>query len=96
MNANSIFMIQMSVVELEQMLRKAVDDALDVKLEPLRRQFEDRIIGVQEVCKTLGVTRMTLYNLEKRGELFPIRIGSKVKYKESAVMAYLAEKETKY
>lgn len=93
MKAEPVLMIQMPVTELQRMIQEAVNSALDVKFEPLRRQFEDRLIGVKEVCEKLGVTRQTLVNLEKREELIPLRIGSKVRYKESAVTAYLAEKE---
>ena len=93
MKAEHILMTSMPVSELERMLEKLIDARLDVKFEPLRRQFEDRLIGVKEVCEKLGVTRQTLVNLEKREELIPLRIGSKVRYKESAVTAYLAKKE---
>lgn len=91
MKAEPVLMIQMPVTELQRMIQEAVNSALDVKFEPLRRQFEDRLIGVKEVCEKLGVTRQTLYNI--KDELPPIKIGSKVRYKESAVTAYLAEKE---
>lgn len=91
MKAEHILMTSMPVSELERMLEKLIDARLDVKFEPLRRQFEDRLIGVKEVCEKLGVTRQTLYNI--KDELPPIKIGSKVRYKESAVTAYLAEKE---
>lgn len=91
MKAEPVLMIQMPVTELQRMIQEAVNSALDAKFEPLRRQFEDRLIGVKEVCEKLGVTRQTLYNI--KDELPPIKIGSKVRYKESAVTAYLAEKE---
>lgn len=93
MKAEPVLMIQMPISELERMLREAVKSEIKAEFEPLRRQFEDRLIGVKEVCEKLGVTRQTLVNLEKREELIPLRIGSKVRYKESAVTAYLAEKE---
>lgn len=93
MKAEPVLMIQMPINELERMIREAIDASLDIRFEPLRRQFEERLLDVNEVCDILSVTRMTLHNLEKRKELMPVRIGSKVRYKESVLTAYLTEKK---
>ena len=67
--AEHVLMVSMPVSELKQMINDAVDTALDRKFEPLRKQFEDRLITANETAEKLGVTRMTLHNLEKREEL---------------------------
>lgn len=90
--AEHVLMVSMPVTELKQMINDAVNSALDLKFEPLRRQFEDRLIDVKETGKKLGVTRQTLVNLEKRGELVPIRVGSSVRYRESDITRYLNSK----
>lgn len=90
--AEHVLMVSMPVSELKQMINDAVDTALDRKFEPLRKQFEDRLITANETAEKLGVTRMTLHNLEKREELIPIRIGGKVQYRESDITIYLRKK----
>lgn len=90
--AEHVLMVSMPVSELKQMIAEAVDKALDTKFEPLRKQFEDRLISADETAEKLGVTRMTLYNLEKRGELMPVRVGSKVQYRESDITIFLRNK----
>lgn len=87
--AESVLMVTMTVTELQLMIKNAVNEAMSKEFAPLRRQFEDRLIDVKEAAAKLEVTRMTLYNLEKRGELIPLRIGSKVKYRESDITVYL-------
>lgn len=90
--AEQILMVTMPISELKQMINDAVNTALDRKFEPLRKQFEDRLITANEAAEKLGVTRMTLHNLEKREELMPIRIGGSVKYRESDITVYLRNK----
>lgn len=90
--AEHVLMVSMPVSELKQMINDAIDTALDRKFEPLRKQFEDRLITADEAAQKLGVTRMTLYNLEKRKDLIPVRIGGKVQYRESDLTIYLRNK----
>lgn len=90
--AEHVLMVSMPITELKQMITDAVDKALDTKFEPLRKQFEDRLITTNEAAEKLGVTRMTLHNLEKRGELIPVRVGGKVQYRESDITVYLRNK----
>lgn len=90
--AEQILITSISIAELRQMIKEAVDTSLDVRFEPLRKQFEDRLMTANETAEKLGVTRMTLHNLEKRGELMPVRIGCKVQYRESDITIYLRNK----
>lgn len=90
--AEQILMVTMTVSEFRQIINDAVDTALDRKFEPLRKQFEDRLITAKEAAEKLRVTRMTLHNLEKREELMPVRIGGKVQYRESDITIYLRNK----
>ena len=64
--AEPLLMIQMPVTELQRLIREAVKAEIKEEFEPLRKQFEDRFMGINEVCEKLGVTRMTLHNLEKK------------------------------
>lgn len=82
----------MPVEELGRLIELKLDEVLDKRFSPLRRQFEDRLITLKEASQKLGVTDRTMSNLEKRGELMPTRIGAKVMYRESDITQYLNRK----
>ncbi|PXV61210.1 helix-turn-helix protein [Dysgonomonas alginatilytica] len=90
--AEAVLMVTMTVSELQSMIKSAVNEVIQKEFAPLRKQFEDRLITADETATKLQVTRVTLYNLEKRGHLLPIRVGSKVMYSESAITVYLMSK----
>lgn len=89
METKAVLMITMPVEELGNLIERRLDEVLDRRFSPLRRQFEDRLISLKEAAQKLGVTDRTMNNLEKRGELAPTRIGAKVMYKESDITQYL-------
>ena len=89
---NATLMISMPVTEFKKMLNESVREVLKDEFSPLRRQFEDRLIPLHEAQKKIGVSRTTMFHLEKRGELIPTRIGAKVMYRESAITQYLSKK----
>ncbi|MDA0195917.1 MAG: helix-turn-helix domain-containing protein [Bacteroidetes bacterium] len=43
----------------------------------------------KRTCELLGVSHVTLWKLDKKDELKPIRIGSKVLYRDADIQAYL-------
>lgn len=71
--------------KVKDILKEVISD----ELSDVRRQFEDRLIPLKEASEKLGVTDRTMNNLEKRGELVPTRIGTKVMYRESDITQYL-------
>lgn len=92
MDTKAVLMISMPIEELSNLIERKLDEVLDKRFSPLRRQFEDRLISLKDAALKLGVTERTMNNLEKRGELIPSRIGSKVMYKESDITQYLNRK----
>lgn len=90
--AEHVLMISMPVTELKQMINDAVNTALDLKFEPLRRQFEDRLIDRADAAKALGVTLATLHNWNKNATLPHVKIGGCVKYRESDITNFLRSK----
>jgi len=46
-----------------------------------------KLIDTTEACNMLGVSRITIHNYKKKGLLKPIKLGNKVKYLESEVLA---------
>lgn len=85
-------MIGIPLSEYKEMMREVVREVVQEETKPLRRQFEDRLITRDEAAKKLNVTLHTLWNLEKRGELIPNRIGKKVLYRETVLTQYLNRK----
>lgn len=85
-------MIGIPLSEYKEMMREVVREVVQEETKPLRRQFEDRLITRDEAAKKLNVTLHTLWNLEKRGELIPNRIGKKVLYRETVLAQYLNRK----
>lgn len=83
-------MITMSVDDLQSMIQSAVQLAIKEEFAPLRRQFEERLISIEEAAKILNVTKQTLYNWEKAEKLQPVRLSDrKVMYRESDITQYL-------
>ena len=52
--AEHVLMVSMPITELKQMITDAVDKALDTKFEPLRKQFEDRLITTNEAAECMS------------------------------------------
>ncbi len=92
METKAVLMISMPVEELGNLIERRLDEVLNRRFSPLRKQFEERLITLKEASQKLGVTDRTMSNLEKRGELMPTRIGAKVMYRESDITQYLNRK----
>jgi excisionase family DNA binding protein len=90
--AESVIMVTMTIPELQNMIRSAVNEAVQKEFAPLRRQFEDRLIDRKEAAQVLGVTLSTLHNWHNNGTLSHVKIGGSVKYRESDITAYLSRK----
>lgn len=90
--AEQILMVTMTVSEFRQIINDAVNTALDRKFEPLRRQFEDRLIDRTDAAKALGVTLATLHNWNRNGTLLHVKIGGSVKYRESDITTFIRNK----
>lgn len=93
MDTRATLTITMSVEELGNLIERRLDEVLNRRFTPLRRQFEDRLIPMSEAAKKLGVSVRTLSNLEQRKELIPSRIGKRVMYSESSITQYLNRNE---
>lgn len=75
----------MSYPEFEKALEDIVDKVLDRRFEPLKKKYEEKLVTRDEVLKVLKISAPTLWRMEQRGDLIPVRIGRKVMYKESEI-----------
>lgn len=86
-------MISMPLKDFTELVKKVVSEEVSEQFKDVKKQFQERLIHRSEVAETLGVTPQTLWNLEKRGTLIPVRIGSKIMYRESDVTQYINRKQ---
>lgn len=66
--------------DLKEFMHEVLEEAGFTK-----QKEEDVLLTPNEVSKTLGVDKTTLWRWEKNKQLMPIRIGCKVRYKSSEV-----------
>jgi hypothetical protein len=77
--------------ELHRIVSTAVAEALAAQTPPpaLPSPDADHMLTREEVCRMLHLSRVTLRNLELRGELIPKRIARRVLYRKADVLAAL-------
>ena len=70
-----------SAADLERILRDLVNDLISEREEVKKETY----ISANQVSNLLGVSKSTLWRWEKENYLVPVRIGNKLRYKESEV-----------
>lgn len=78
-------MVSMSCSEFEQMLEKIVDKVLEQRFEPLKKKYEEKLITREEVIKLLRISPPTLWRMQNRGDLNPVKVGRRIMFRESEV-----------
>lgn len=74
-------MYMVSAADLERILRDLVNDLISEREEVKKETY----ISANQVSNLLGVSKSTLWRWEKENYLVPVRIGNKLRYKESEV-----------
>lgn len=70
-----------SAADLERILRNFVNDLISEREEVKKETY----ISANQVSNLLGVSKSTLWRWEKENYLVPVRVGNKLRYKESEV-----------
>ena len=65
----------------EELISRAVNEVATA----MQGNKEDCLLSKEETKKRLGVCDATLWHWDKKGYLKPVKVGSKVKYRESDV-----------
>ena len=68
-----------SAADLERILRNLVNDLISEREEVKKETY----ISANQVSNLLGVSKSTLWRWEKENYLVPVRVGNKLRYKES-------------
>lgn len=74
-------MYMISAADLERILRNFVNDLISEREEVKKETY----ISANQVSNLLGVSKSTLWRWEKENYLVPVRVGNKLRYKESEV-----------
>ena len=87
--------VQLNVEQLSGLIKKAVEEVLnerETEKKKIRKQLkkETKLMSREEVEKFLGVSDTTLHNWNKSGELPAQKIGRRVYYNKSDIMAKLS------
>ena len=53
----------------------------------------DRLLTAEEVASRLNMHLFTIYRLSNRGELLPIRIGRQLRFSESEIETFIAQRK---
>ena len=72
--------------EVTHEVKKQLEDSIE-------KQHSEVLLEINQVAEILGVTRMTLYNWDKKGYLKVIEIGGKRRYKMSDIQQLINQNE---
>lgn len=92
-----IQVFQLSVEDLSTMIRQSVASELQKVsnfISPTPKDESDKILTREEVCKLLKVSTTTLFNWNNDKVLVNHKIGRRVYYKKSDVLAILSPLKT--
>lgn len=81
-----------SETELREMVQKQVEEA--IKSTSLPPQNPDELLTRNDVKDLLGISLVTLHDWTKRGIIPTLRIGTRIRFKKSDVMAALNQVES--
>lgn len=85
METKSICLLPISIEELENTIRKIINDSLQENLMISPSKTDGDFLTRKETAQILRVTLPTLYDWTKRGYLQSYRMGSRIRYKRSEV-----------
>jgi excisionase family DNA binding protein len=77
--------------ELESLITKAVNSAIENKLQHLTPPKENEYLTSRETAKLLGIALSTLHEYKLAGKIVAYRIGSRVRYKRSDIESALKQ-----
>lgn len=93
---NNLLVLQMNETQLKGLIMECLDYCNLNKPEPQKASIEtDELLTTAEVCTLLKVTRGALHSYKTKGLIPAHRLGAKVRFKKSEVIAALHAIKTK-
>ena len=82
---NANIKLEITSEDLRNFSEELISRAVNEVATAMQDNKEDCLLGKEETKKRLGVCDATLWHWDKKGYLKPVKVGSKVKYRESDV-----------
>jgi len=91
--SKTILLHEISLVDLQEMIRLAVREELDAFLLELKTQKDDAdvLLSRAEACELLKVSLTTLWNWTKSNKVVAYSIGNRIFYKRKELLESLTK-----
>lgn len=90
---NSILQLEKTnAIDFENKILIGVKNLLNVFATSLSNQDDDKLLSRQETAKMLSISLVTLWDWTRKDLIPAYRIGNKIRYKKSEVLAALQQK----
>jgi excisionase family DNA binding protein len=86
---SAIMLQNLSPMELEELIRKAVSEQLEEFRRSLSTEKPDELLTREEACLLLKISLTSLWNWTKKGKIMAYGIGNRVYYKRAELMESL-------
>jgi hypothetical protein len=86
---SAIMLHNFSPMDLEELIRKVVNEQLEVFRKNLSTENPDELLSRAEACNLLKVNLTTLWNWSKKGKIIAYGIGNRVYYKRAELLERL-------
>jgi hypothetical protein len=86
---SAIMLHNFSPMDLEELIRKVVNEQLEVFRKNLPTENPDELLSRAEACNLLKVNLTTLWNWSKKGKIIAYGIGNRVYYKRAELLERL-------
>ena len=92
----NILLSPVPIDQLRSIISETVNTAFQNQKNPEVKQEEDPFLKIGEVCKILGVSRVTVHTWKRKGILPFHRISRKIYFKKSDVLAALKQAKIRF
>jgi len=89
--ANSVT-LAISLSDLKELVTFIINDEREKQAQSRATANEIATLSSDQVCKTFGISKTTLWHWRKSGIITPTKIGRKILFKESEIKQLLTKK----
>lgn len=93
MSTQKISFVQIEIEQLREIIKDAVKEEYN-RLLPCINSQEDKLLSRKQAAQKLGVSLPTLWKITKSGALPALKLGGRILYKNSELMACLKPIQT--
>ncbi len=82
--------------DLKALIKDSISEALEEKIKPQQTEKEDQLIKLNEACRLLGVSSVTIHNWKRSGLIPFYRISNKIYFKKNELIQSLKKAKRNY